>query len=112
MSKFLTVFCGLLLFASSLYAQDNKVYIGENDTIRYSYTPLQTDSIPASQPSDTLAAAPKKKSVSVKKSPSPKAGWGRKRQKKSLALFGRVFPESPVVRHAKLAKIPDRFLKS
>lgn len=59
MSKFLTVFCGLLLFASSLYAQDNKVYIGENDTIRYSYTPLQTDSIPASQPSDTLAAAPK-----------------------------------------------------
>ena len=62
MSKFLTVFCGLLLFASSLYAQDNKVYIGENDTIRYSYTPLQTDSIPASQPSDTLAAAPKKKS--------------------------------------------------
>ena len=62
MSKFLTVFCGLLLFASPLYAQDNKVYIGENDTIRYSYTPLQTDSIPASQPSDTLAAAPKKKS--------------------------------------------------
>ena len=61
MSKFLTVFCGLLLFASPLYAQDNKVYIGENDTIRYSYTPLQTDSIPASQPSDTLAAAPKKK---------------------------------------------------
>lgn len=60
MSKFLTVFCGLLLFASPLYAQDNKVYIGENDTIRYSYTPLQTDSIPASQPSDTLAAAPKK----------------------------------------------------
>ena len=48
MSKFLTVFCGLLLFASPLYAQDNKVYIGENDTIRYSYTPLQTDSIPAS----------------------------------------------------------------
>jgi hypothetical protein len=47
-----------------------------------------------------------------KKSPSPKAGWGRKRQKKSLALFGRVFPELPVVRHAKLAKIPDRFLKS
>ena len=47
MSKFLTVFCGLLLFASSLYAQDNKVYIGENDTILYCYTPLHTDSIPA-----------------------------------------------------------------
>ena len=62
MPKLLTVICGLLLFASPLYAQDSKVYVGENDTIRYSYTPLLTDSISTAQPSDTLAAAPKKKS--------------------------------------------------
>lgn len=57
MSKSLVIICGLLLFASSLYAQDN-VYVEGVDTIQYSYTPMST----VSQPTDSLAASPKKKS--------------------------------------------------